>query len=297
MLICKICNKEFKNLNGLSKHLLTHQYNLIDYYIKFENFKIPKCIYCSKNAKLRKGIIFNKTCSSDDCLSKISKDRKHSEKSKKIISDKRINYLLNNKDKHPWKNNNKFISKPCEYFKKILSEHNIEYISEFNPIKERNFSIDIVILNKKIGIEINGNQHYNKDKTLKKYYKERKEIIEKDGWIIYDIHYSKVYDINFIEKFIHNLLQFQNQVNVDFNFNINKIKNKIFCSNCGTEITKYSKSGLCKKCVKTICIKRKCINRPTYDELYEKVNRFGYRKTGKIYNVSDTCIRNWLIKN
>ena len=113
--MCKICKIEFKNKNSLAKHLRIHNLSLIDYYIKYENLEIPKC-KCGNFCKLRKGIEFTKTCCEYKCKSEQHK-RKHSEESKKLISEKRIEWLKNNPDKHPWKKNTKFISIPCEILK------------------------------------------------------------------------------------------------------------------------------------------------------------------------------------
>ena len=113
---------------------------------------------------------------------------------KEKISKGRIKYLKENPDKHPWKNNDKFKSKPCELLKNKLNENNIIYISEYEPSNERYYSIDIAFPNKKIGVEINGNQHYNRDGTLKDYYNKRNNFLISIGWKIYDIHYSIVYN-------------------------------------------------------------------------------------------------------
>ena len=47
---------------------------------------------------------------------------------------------------------------------------NIPYIPEYNEhgVKDRNFSIDIALPDKMVAIEINGNQHYNRDGMKKK---------------------------------------------------------------------------------------------------------------------------------
>ncbi len=54
--------------------------------------------------------------------------------------------------------------------KKILDNINVKYVPEYNPLINRFFSIDIAFPDKKIGIEINGNQHYNIHGSLKEYY-------------------------------------------------------------------------------------------------------------------------------
>lgn len=69
-MVCKICNRECKNIHSLSHHVLLHGLKLIDYYIKYEDFEIPKCPYCGKDCTIRKGINFNVTCGDIECKKK-----------------------------------------------------------------------------------------------------------------------------------------------------------------------------------------------------------------------------------
>jgi very-short-patch-repair endonuclease len=62
---------------------------------------------------------------------------------------------------------------------------------------KRNFAIDIAFPNEKIGIEINGNQHYQSNGQLKKYYQERHDILEGFGWKIFEIPYLMVWNEDF----------------------------------------------------------------------------------------------------
>lgn len=124
------------------------------------------------------------------------KGHKHTEETKKLLSEKRKEYLKNNKEKHPWKNNEKFISGPCERFKLFLKSLNISFVEEFIPLDDRNFSIDIAFPDKKIGIEINGNQHYDKNGDLRDYYLERHRLIEASGWKLYEFHYLIAYKLD-----------------------------------------------------------------------------------------------------
>ena len=129
-------------------------------------------------------------------LSKASKGRYHTEQIKQIISLKRKNWLLNHKDEHVWKRKTKFVSIPCENFKRMLNENNISFVEEFEPFNDVNYCVDIAFPDEKIAIEINGNQHYNKDGTLKEYYQNRHNLFEERGWKIFEIHYSKCYNID-----------------------------------------------------------------------------------------------------
>lgn len=128
------------------------------------------------------------------------RNKNHSEKTKNQIAKKRKKFLRENPDKHPWRKNTKFTSEPCEYLKQKLRENNIIFIEEYQPLlPNRFFAIDIAFIEKKIGIEINGNQHYNKNGTLKTYYQNRHNLIEAAGWKLIELRYNKVYDKNILE--------------------------------------------------------------------------------------------------
>lgn len=251
---------------------------------------------------------------------------KHSIETKIILSKKRKKWLSDNPDKHPWKTSKKFISKPCEILKEKLLDNGIEFHQEYKPLLSKNYSIDIAIPEKLIGFEVNGNQHYNSDKTLKDYYNNRKNEIEKEGWQIYDIHYTKVFDDNFIKEVI-NFINGSNIINLEFEI-FKKVDTKC---DCGKIITKNSKR--CIKChnisrrterfyrekkekkekVEKICLcgnkisnisnmckrcfdikQRKIKNRPNIEELISEISILGYKGTGRKYGVSDNCIRKWI---
>ena len=132
------------------------------------------------------------------------KGKHHSEKYKKMMSIKRSKYLANNPDKHPWKKSTKFKSVPCEFFKHLLRENGCIFEEEYKPLKDRNFSIDVMFPSLKIGFEINGNQHYeNHEKCiLSQYYQERHNLIEAAGIKLIEIHYANVYHDGFIKRII-----------------------------------------------------------------------------------------------
>jgi len=106
------------------------------------------------------------------------------------------------------KKNSKFKSKPCELLKRKLKEKNIIFVEEYQPSFEKYYSIDIAFPNKKIGVEVNGNQHYNNDGTLKKYYVNRNNYLKSIGWEMYDIHYSVIYCDNIIVNIINKIKNF-----------------------------------------------------------------------------------------
>ena len=113
--------------------------------------------------------------------------RTMSPKERAVLSEKRKKYLLENPDKHPWKTSNRKKSVPCEKVKSFLIKNNIRFMEEFSPCEDYSYSIDIAFPDRMVAIEINGNQHYERDGRLKPYYQERHDRIESLGWKLYEI--------------------------------------------------------------------------------------------------------------
>lgn len=188
---CSYCDKEFDNKRSKGQHET----------------------YCELNPNRKRNGAWNKgkTAKSDVCVLKYKETyhknflegkfkfnpHKWTEAEKQNMSIIRKKWLAENPDKHPWKNKKHNYSKPCEYVKKILNENNISFIEEYDPkIKGHYFSLDIAFPDIKFAIEVNGNQHYNKDGNLAEYYLNRHNILEENGWKILELHYSKCYDFN-----------------------------------------------------------------------------------------------------
>ena len=212
------------------------------------------------------------------------------------ISDSIKRYYKKNMDKHPWRNNSKFISKPCENFKKILIENNIRFVEEFSEFKKHLYSIDVALPEFKLGFEINGNQHYYKDGTLKEYYQKRENYLSSEGWKIYQIHYTLCYNKEVIIKIINDGIN-NNKLEFDFDYdkylyNIlnrngkRKKKNKCICGELISDKSKF--------CIKCYNLSRRKVDRPTQDTLISEVEENGYRATGKKYGVSDNAIKKWI---
>ena len=123
------------------------------------------------------------------------------------MSEKKKQYWKDNPDKHPWKRSDKFQSKPCETAKQYLREAGIAFEKEFSPLQDRAFSVDIAFPEKKIAIEINGNQHYESDGSLKEYYRKRHDEITAVGWTVIEVHYTLAYDKTYIVSLYGNPVQ------------------------------------------------------------------------------------------
>lgn len=202
---CPYCGLDLKNItpySNIANHIRWCKLNPKRIEAKKSEKKYQKkfCTLCGKEIFSTKR---RKRC--DEC------GHKHTSKTKQAMSIKRSTWLMKNPEKHPWKKKTKFISIPCENFKKYLDSIGLKYVAEYDTYKEtnRNFSIDIAFPNIKVGIEINGNQHYNRDGTLKQYYQKRHDIIEAAGWKLLEIHYTSC----FKEKDMKNIIDYYEQPN------------------------------------------------------------------------------------
>jgi hypothetical protein len=242
-----------------------------------------------------------------------------SEEEKKNISQKRKEWLKNNPDKHPWRNKDKFQSNPCKVFKKYLNAHNIDFIEEYDPlIPNRFFSIDIAMPDKMIAIEINGNQHYERDGKLKPYYQERHNLLESNGWKVFEIHYSNCYHLEKLDNFMDTLLNTKTLIKFNYEKYIKPTRNhskrkrpekpkrikpkktikektpkkekKVYLCSCGNPIVKGAKG--CMPCFRLR--NKKVKERPTKEELLSLIGQMSMVKIGKLYGVSDNCVRKWL---
>ncbi len=130
--------------------------------------------------------------------------KKHTAESKEKIRQARLNYLAKNPDKASWKTKDKFRSIPCERVKDELKLLNISFVEELMPLihKQRFYAADIAFPEKMIICEINGSQHYTNEGLLKPYYQERHDLIEAEGWIVYEIPYHVAMRKGFVKDFI-----------------------------------------------------------------------------------------------
>ena len=67
-------------------------------------------------------------------------------------------------------------------------------------------------------------------------------------------------------------------------------KEKVFCSNCGIEITGQGITGMCSKCVSQ---SNRISKRPSREELKNLIRNKPFTQIGKQFGVSDNAIRKW----
>jgi very-short-patch-repair endonuclease len=251
------------------------------------------------------GLFISRSKSESISISLRKTPRKHSEETKKKISEIRKKYLQENPDKVPYKlNHSSKESYPEKYFTEVFGNEGIEVVKSFNI---GIYELDFCILDKKIDIEIDGSQHYYDEKIVESD-KRRNKFLEDNGWDIIRINWSDYQKLGFEYKkeYISNLKSYINDL-IDtkpfFEVPIKEIKIKE--KKQRVENKKIKKEYLCKYCEsKCTWSKDRCepcyrkqsrkVERPSLDQLKIDIENLGYSGTGRKYGVSDNSIRKWI---
>lgn len=200
-LFCKYCGKEYKNKKSLVQHEIRCKENPDKINVIVEGFNKRGRIAWNRgltketDERLRKSsetfkqnIKYGKT---------IIKGHPHTEETKRKISEKRKKYLLENPDKVPYLlNHSSKISYPEKYFIKLFKEENINLQHHY---RIHTYELDFCNLDKKIDLEIDGEQHYL-DKKIQISDIKRNEYLKNLGWTIKRIRWSNYQKLTIEEK-------------------------------------------------------------------------------------------------
>lgn len=219
---CKICNKEFEEKYSYIGHCSSHNrgesYKLGRKKIKEEEMLSKKiCKYCKEEFEngLKLGghlawckenpLYKEKSKATKEKISAVHKGKKLSMEQKEKISEGRKKYLMENPHMVPYKlNHSSKISYPERYFLRVLSGFIFQY-----KVPGTLYEIDFANPDKKIAIEIDGEQHYVDQKIVDHDIK-RDEILKDMGWETIRIRWSdyKSLSLDKREKTILSLMKF-----------------------------------------------------------------------------------------
>lgn len=212
--------------------------------------------------------------------SKKSKGRKHSEKTKKLLSEKRKKWILENPDKSPYILSHKSRGETYseKYFREWLEKEQIPFQQEY---KFKLYSFDFLV-NERVDLEIDGGQHKN-DKRIIEHDIKRDTESKKAGFNVYRIVWSDYQRLNQKEKekFLVELKEFLSNTNNPIpqfvikkrtrNYNVREKKNCSFK-------TKNTKVSFEQKQHAISLLKQ----------------GMSYVQVGKKFKVSDNAIRKWV---
>ena len=225
--------------------------------------------------------------------------RKHSEESKKLMSEKRKKYLAANKGKHTWSRYTNKESAPEQKFRELTEKTNIKLAQWYIPPEStRLFEMDFADPVNKIDFEINGNQHYESLGKLNPYYQARHDYFVSLGWKVIEIHYSLCFKeeelINILKLCYEDFSKAESKIQEIINDRIErkkKIKEKKI-EQAKTYKVIWSKRELTQNQINSHVKRRKAI-RPTKEELEKLVWEISTVQLAKRYNVSDKAVEKW----
>lgn len=197
ILKCKFCNKEYKNKRSLIQHEIRCKLNpnKIDTSKSFNNGNRPAWNKGLTKETDKRVTNYSKKISKS--ISKLKTGKPLSDAHKKAISNSMHNFLINNPDKVPYKlNHSSKISYPEQYFIDLFKKENINLKYH---VTVGLYELDFYNENKKIDIEIDGEQHYV-DKRIINSDIRRTKYLENLGWKIYRIRWSYYKRLSYIEK-------------------------------------------------------------------------------------------------
>lgn len=235
-------------------------------------------------------------------LSYKKKPRTLSDETKKKISISRTKYLKEHPEKVPYLLNHysKGPSYPESYFDEIF-EGKFDYEKY---LQASFYHIDFAIINKKIAIEIDGDQHYLDKKIVQSDIRKDAYLTE-NCWDIIRIKWSDYQKMTREEKekYISDLLNYINNLSnskpeIEYK-KINNLSNSkpiieykdnsIYCVDCGKKISKTS-----IRCVECAHLLQRKIERPPKDELLLMVKETSLEAVGRKYGVTGNSIKKWL---
>lgn len=204
---CQFCNKLCKNRNSLCNHerLCSKNPNKQD--------SAPAFLEYNKNIQLGLIDVWNKglTKETDERVAKHSESikayytehdgvwlgKKHTEETKKKIGEGVKKFLENNPEMIPYKRNHSSKeSYPEEYFTTVFENENIKLNKQY---RFHSYTLDFCNVDKKIDIEVDGDQHYL-DPVIIEHDKKRNKFLHDAGWTVFRIRWSEYKKMNEEEK-------------------------------------------------------------------------------------------------
>lgn len=177
--ICSICGAIFQTRTDHNVHKASHRDDK-NYFSQYHPRKIFKCSFCNKEWETTL-----EGCTSHEKYCKENPNR--SEPHSHPVSDD-IRKRISEKQKENYKGKSRFnIDRSKEpysekYFREWLEKENIEYKKNFHVDR---FFLDFAFPDKKLYIEVNGEQHYRKmynGRDYQEHDKERSDILSNLGW-------------------------------------------------------------------------------------------------------------------
>jgi len=293
MFECKICNRKLDNVGGYSQHIKKCEKLSL---IKDELIRLyVNESYSVKDLRKRfqvqstdiKNILGDKVRTLSDANKlahkKYPENFKHTEESKKIMREKRLEFMKNNPEKTAWRLSNvSYPEKLCiEYIENNGLDKKHSIVREYSVFP---YFIDFAFVNEMVAVEIDGSQHLLPDRKEKDDKKDK--LLNELGWLVIRISEKEI-KTNIDEVFKQILLLLKNKPKVN-NHRIGLVvKPKKYQKKERNEFG-FTELEILSK------LKQRKVERPPLSVLLDQTKQIGFPKTGKLYNVSENSIRKWI---
>lgn len=293
MFECKICDRKLDNVGNLKQHikkcekLSVIKDELIRLYVN-ESYSIKDL---RKKFQVQstdiKNILGDKVRSLSDANKlahkKYPENFKHTEESKKIMREKRLEFMKNNPEKTAWRLSNvSYPEKLCiEYIEKNGLDKNHSIVREYSVFP---YFIDFAFVNEMVAVEIDGSQHLLPER--KESDNKKDELLNELGWVVIRVSEKEIKtNINDVFDQILTILKTKPKIN---NHRIGLVVNPK-----KRQKKERNEFGFTEKQIQSIKSQRRA-DRPSLEELKTLISEHGYVGTGKMFGVSDNAIRKWL---
>ena len=208
---------------------------------------------------------------------------KHTDESKKIMREKRLEFMKNNPEKTAWRLSNvSYPEKLCiDYIENNGLDKKHSIVREYSVFP---YFIDFAFVNEMVAVEIDGSQHLLPER--KESDNKKDELLNELGWVVIRVSEKEIKtNINDVFDQILTILKTKPKIN---NHRIGLV----------VKPKKYQKKernefGFTEKQIQSIKSQRRA-DRPSLEELKTLISEHGYVGTGKMFGVSDNAIRKWL---
>jgi len=293
MFECKICNRKLDNVGNLKQHIKKCEKlhiikdELIRLYVD-ESYSVKdlrkKFKFQSDDIKFVLGDNVRSASDANKLAHKKYPEKfKHTEKSKKIMREKRLEFMKNNPDKTAWRLSN--VSYPEKLFIEYVESNNLD--KKYSIVREYSvfpYFIDFAFVNQMVAIEIDGSQHLLPERKERDDKKDK--LLNELGWLVIRVSEREI-KINIKEVF-NTIISILNEKP-----KVNNLKIGIVVHPKKRQKKERNEFGFTEKQIQSIKSQRR-VERPPLEELKKLIEKNGYRGTGKIFGLSDNAIRKWL---
>lgn len=293
MFECKICNLKLDNVGNLKQHIKKCEKlhlikdELIRLYVD-ESYSVKdlrkKFKFQSDDIKF---VLGDKVRSASDANKlahkKYPEKFKHTEESKKIMREKRLEFMKNNPDKTAWRLSN--VSYPEKLFIEYVESNGLD--KKYSIVREYSvfpYFIDFAFVNQMVAIEIDGSQHLLPERKERDDKKDK--LLNELGWLVIRVSEKEI-KTNIKEVF-NTIISILNEKP-----KVNNLKIGIVVHPKKRQKKERNEFGFTEKQIQSIKHQRR-VERPPLEELKKLIEKNGYRGTGKIFGLSDTAIRKWI---